>query len=153
MVNTRIIIREAKKYDAPQLLSLLEKHAEYEGHSLLSTKQATSDKLNILKNLSDTPLIIFVVAQGSEIKGYMSLIKQFSTWDMNYYLYMDCLYLLPELRGEGMGKLLMEHCKSYAYQHNLQEIQWQTPVENSKAINFYKHIGARSKAKLRFFWE
>ncbi|MDO7083578.1 GNAT family N-acetyltransferase [Pseudocolwellia sp. AS88] len=152
-MNTPIIIREAKKYDAPQLLSLFEKHAEYEGNSLLSTKQATSDKLNILKNLSDTPLIILVVVQGTEIKGYMSLLKQFSTWDMNYYLYMDCLYLLPELRGEGMGKLLMEHCKSYSHQHKLLEIQWQTPVENSKAINFYKHIGARSKAKLRFFWE
>ena len=152
-MTSTLTIREAKKHDAVQLLSLFEKHAGYEGHSLLSTKQAKSDKLNILKNLSDTPLIILVVAQGSQIRGYMSLIKQFSTWDMDYYLYMDCLYLLPELRGKGVGMLLMEHCKSYAYQHNLQEIQWQTPVENIKAINFYKYLGATPKAKLRFFWE
>jgi GNAT superfamily N-acetyltransferase len=152
-VNNTTIIREATKHDAEQLLRLFEKHAEYEGHSFLSTKQAASDKLNMLKNLSDTPLILFVVAQGSEIKGYMSLLKQFSTWDMDYYLYMDCLYLLPELRGKGVGMLLREHCKSYAYQHNLQEIQWQTPVENIKAINFYKYLGATPKAKLRFFWE
>ena len=148
-----MIIREATKYDADQLLMLFEKHAEYEGHSLLLTEGSTSDKLNILKNLSDTPLIIFVVVQGSEIKGYMSLIKQFSTWDMDYYLYIDCLYLLPELRGEGVGKLLMEHGKSYADRHNLQEIQWQTPVENTKAINFYQYLGANHKAKLRFYWK
>ncbi|WP_426358797.1 N-acetyltransferase family protein [Pseudocolwellia sp. HL-MZ19] len=152
-MNNTTIIREATKHDADQLLRLFEKHAEYEGHSLLSTEQAASDKLNMLKNLSDTPLILFVVAQGSEIKGYMSLLKQFSTWDMDYYLYMDCLYLLPELRGEGVGKLLMEYCKSYSHQHKLLEIQWQTPVENIKAINFYQNLGAQHKAKLRFFWE
>ncbi len=152
-MTSTLTIREAKKHDAVQLLSLFEKHAVYEGNAFPFTEKSMLNKLNALQDLTETPLTIFVVTQGAKVKGYMSLLKQFSTWDMDYYLYMDCLYLLPELRGEGVGMLLMEHCKMYAYQHNLQEIQWQTPVENIKAINFYKYLGATPKAKLRFFWE
>jgi len=46
----------------------------------------------------------------------------------------------------------MSFCKDYALQHKLPEIQWQTPVENTDAIQFYNHIGANPKHKLRYFW-
>lgn len=150
--SPEIKIRKAQKQDAQQLLRLFEKHALHEGVALSTSAQAMSEKLSKLQNLADTPLTIFVVTKGSEVKGYMSLLKQFSTWDMSYYLYMDCLYLLPELRGEGLGKTLMNFCKEYALQHKLQEIQWQTPIENTDAIQFYNYIGANSKHKLRYFW-
>jgi len=99
-----IKIREAIKQDAQSLLSLFEKHALHEGITLSTSAKAMSQKLSKLQNLTDTPLTIFVVTKGGEVKGYISLLKQFSTWDMSHYLYMDCLYLLPELRGEGLGK-------------------------------------------------
>ncbi|WP_175623974.1 GNAT family N-acetyltransferase [Pseudocolwellia agarivorans] len=145
--NIETVIREATKQDAEQLCSLFKQHALYEGHDLVLSDQALA-----LLHLPDCPLTIFVVEEANEIKGYMSLIKQFSTWDMNYYLYMDCLYLLPALRGKGLGKKLMLVCQQYGKKHKLAEIQWQTPIENVDAIEFYRCIGAKHKSKLRYFW-
>lgn len=150
--SSNIKIRKAIKQDAQSLLSLFEKHALHEGVTLSTSAQTMSEKLCKLQNLADTPLTIFAVIKGGEVKGYMSLLKQFSTWDMNDYLYMDCLYLLPELRGEGLGKALMNVCKDYAHEQNITQIQWQTPVENTDAIDFYNHIGANPKHKRRYFW-
>lgn len=140
-------IREAKNSDAKQLASLFHKHAVYEGNSLSTNENAIA-----LCLMEDHPAHIIVVEQHGELKGYMSVIKQFSTWDMEYYLYMDCLYLEPELRGKGLGLQLMDICKQLADQNSVKEIQWQTPVENVKAIGFYEKLGATKKAKQRFFW-
>lgn len=150
--SAEIKIREAAQQDAQQLVRLFEQHALYEGLSLNDSDEVITKKVTALENLANTPLTIFVVTKDDEVKGYMSVVKQFSTWDMNYYLYMDCLYLLPEMRGEGLGKVLMNLCKDYAHEHSLNEIQWQTPVENKNAIDFYTHIGANPKHKQRFFW-
>jgi hypothetical protein len=76
------VIREATKKDAEKLCSLFKQHALHENHDLL-----LSDQVLALSHLPDCPLTIFVVEEANKIKGYMSLIKQFSTWDMSYYLY------------------------------------------------------------------
>jgi len=140
-------IREAKNSDAKQLASLFYKHATYEGSSLSVNENTIVDRLTKYH-----PVQIIVVELNGELKGYMSVIKQFSTWDMEYYLYMDCLYLEPELRGKGLGQQLMTICKKLTHKNKVKEIQWQTPVENESAIGFYEKLGAINKPKQRFFW-
>ena len=72
---------------------------------------------------------------------------------MNNYLYIDCLYLTAEVRGKSLGKQLMNTAKSYAASLGISQLQWQTPVENTKAISFYKKLGAAHKNKQRFYLE
>ncbi|MEO1715245.1 MAG: GNAT family N-acetyltransferase, partial [Bacteroidota bacterium] len=77
----------------------------------------------------------------------------FSTWDAEYYVYLDCLYLEPQTRGQGIGTQIMEEVKAFARAEDCSVIQWQTPDFNEKAIRFYQKIGGVSKAKERFFLE
>lgn len=142
-------IRKASSSDAFQLSDMMVEHALFEKHSLIITDQ--KQKLAQLENL---PVHIFVVEQEltGTLLGYISLIKQFSTWDMAEYLYLDCLYLNESCRGQGIGKALMSFALSQAKKMNIQLMQWQTPEDNTSAINFYHTLGATSKAKLRFFW-
>ena len=77
--------------------------------------------------------------------------KQFSTWDANFYIYLDCLYLKENTRGKGLGKMIMEKIKEYGKSNNCNIIQWQTPDFNKKAITFYNKIGGKSKSKERFY--
>jgi len=154
-ILSEIIIRKAIKQDASQLLCLFEQHALFEGHSssTFSSLDASSLKvLGRLQNVDETPITLFVVVHQDHVKGYMSVVKQYSTWDMDYYLYMDCLYLSPELRGSGLGGKLMSYCKNYANEHGVKQIQWQTPLDNANAINFYQNLGAKGKPKVRFLW-
>jgi len=55
-----------------------------------------------------------VVEQESLIVGYATFMKQFSTWDTDFYIYLDCLFLKENTRGNGLGGLIMEKIKEYA---------------------------------------
>jgi len=92
-----------------------------------------------------------VVEEENSIIGYATYMKQFSTWDCDFYIYLDCLFLKANARGKGLGKLVMNELKKQAKIQNCNTIQWQTPDFNTKAIHFYQKMGAFSKTKERFF--
>ena len=79
--------------------------------------------------------------------------KQFSTWDSDFYIYMDCLFLMEESRGFGIGEKLIAKIKQEGQNIKCNHIQWQTPDFNVRAIKFYNRTGAMSKTKKRFFLE
>jgi len=94
-----------------------------------------------------------VVDIDNELVGYTTFMKQYSTWDASYYVYMDCLFLQQDFRGSGIGKLLMSEVRKYAEQNNCRQIQWQTPDINMGAIKFYKRLKSIEWIhKVRFSW-
>ena len=140
-------IRIAETKDQASILLLMTMHAHFEGHELMLSKQRHQ-----LKNLAALPVTIFVVESNNKLYGYMSVVKQFSTWDMDWYLYLDCLYLNKEARGQGIGLQLMKKLKFFAQKSGIKTIQWQTPHDNFIAIKFYQKLNAVNKEKQRFFW-
>jgi ribosomal protein S18 acetylase RimI-like enzyme len=140
-------IRVAEARDQKSILFLMKEHALFEGHELEVSIQ--HQQLNRLESL---PLTIFVVESNNTLVGYMSVIKQFSTWDMDWYLYLDCLYLNEEARGQRIGLMLMQKLKFFSQENKINTIQWQTPKDNLPAIKFYQKLGAINKEKQRFFW-
>lgn len=139
-------IRLATVNDQESLLLIMKEHATFEGYRLEISKNQQQCKLDTL------PVTIFVVHSNGKLVGYMSVIKQFSTWDMDWYLYLDCLYLNEETRGHGIGLKLMQQLKAFAKENIISTIQWQTPKDNLPAIEFYQKLGAIKKEKQRFFW-
>ena len=143
-------IRHAQKGDIEQIIELCEAHAKYE--------KATYDKRGKASLLSDylfnqnDVLDCLVVVENSEIVGYATFMKQFSTWNTGYYLYLDCLFLKASIRGKGIGEKMMTKIYEIAIQKKCSWIEWQTPDFNDGAINFYNKIGASSKSKERFYW-
>jgi len=145
-----MLIRKVEERDIDQLIELCALHAAYEKASYSS--EGKRDKL--FKHLFvDKTVECLVVENQKELVGYATFLKQFSTWGADYYLYLDCLYLVEELRGQGVGTQLMNLLKSYAEEENCFQMQWQTPAFNKSAISFYRKIGGVSKEKHRFFWE
>jgi len=87
---------------------------------------------------------------NNKLQGYCSLSREFSTWEGEDYLHMDCLFVTAEARGLKLGEALFQATKEYALEHQLSEIQWQTPEWNKGAARFYHRNGAASSTKLRF---
>ncbi|OEK08241.1 GNAT family N-acetyltransferase [Flavivirga aquatica] len=146
-----MIIRDIKEKDLEQIVQLCELHAAYE-----KAKYSPKNKFELLsQHLFNTSNNVncLVVELNQNIVGYATYIKQFSTWDASFYIYLDCLFLKEETRGKGIGVLIMQKIKDYAKSENCEIIQWQTPDFNENAISFYKKIGAQSKVKERFFWK
>jgi len=144
-------IRFAEKNDISNIVELCELHAIYEQSKFDKTNKITLLSKHLFH--SRGVLECLVVEEDKEIIGYATFMKQFSTWDASFYLYLDCLFFLDTAREKGLGTLLMQEVKSYAKKENCTHIQWQTPNFNKKAIKFYKKIGAFAKNKERFFWE
>ncbi|WP_422360964.1 GNAT family N-acetyltransferase [Reichenbachiella sp.] len=143
-------IRSANNSDIEFIIHLCAEHAAFEkvGFNQLDKKQALIDLFFI-----EEALKCLVVEQENVLVGYATFMRQISTWDAGYYIYLDCLYLKENIRGQGVGHQLMNRIKSFAREENCNTIQWQTPNFNEQAIEFYNRIGATSKTKERFFLE
>jgi GNAT superfamily N-acetyltransferase len=143
------IIRSVETTDLTKIVDLCAKHADYE--------QATYDpngKELLLKKAifaTNPTLYCAVIEVNEQIEGYFSYTFDFSTWDAQRFLYLDCLFLEPEIRGLGIGTSVFEYLKKIAKQQNCINIQWQTPIFNERAIKFYNRIGGIEKDKKRFF--
>ena len=141
------MIRPALPGDSAALVALMQDHACYEGSAWVPASQE-----ELLAAGRDLPVILRVVEHQEKVVGYMSLVQQFATWNMAWYLYLDCLYLSPACRGLGLGKALMAEAQAVARSLGLRELQWQTPEDNLSAIGFYQNLGAVAKCKQRFSW-
>jgi len=144
-------IRFVKKSDLADLVRLCELHAIFEEceYNSKNKKQKLNEHL-----FSDKPsLFCLVVEHLDNIIGYATYMKQFSTWDSDFYFYMDCLFLTEESRGFGIGEKLIDRIKQEGFKNGCTNVQWQTPDFNDRAMKFYNRIGAKSKTKERYFLE
>jgi len=142
-------IRFATAEDLTDLIKLCGLHAAFEQSSY-----DPDGKLERLREILFThqPSVFCLIAElNGKTVGYAVYMKQYSTWDANFYIYMDCLFLEEAARGMGIGEMLTDRIKSEGATLGCALIQWQTPDFNTRAIKFYKRIGAFSKSKERFF--
>lgn len=142
------IIRNAEMLDLSQLVDLCEKHALFE-----KAEYHKTDKEKKLKYLifSHKPVLYCLVVTVNEILvGYASYTFDYSTWDAQVFLYLDCLFLEHDFRNYGIGAAVFNKLKVIGQSNNCINIQWQTPVFNEGAIKFYNRIGSFPKEKLRF---
>ena len=142
-------IRFAEKSDLLDLVQLCGLHAEFE-----QCDYNSEHKMEALEHhlFSETPCAYCLIAEteGTAI-GYATYMKQFATWDADFYIYMDCLFMTEKARGLGIGEKLVNRIKEEGRKLNCSHIQWQTPDFNRRAMKFYHRIGAKSKSKERFF--
>ena len=93
-----------------------------------------------LKTLSDQVKLgqqFYVYEDNSVPKGFIGI-------ELNYLktnqLKIQKLYVLPQLQGEGIGKMLIDKAIQVAHQNGICELILNVNRFN-KAVGFYKHIG------------
>ncbi len=145
------IIRFANEEDINQLIDLCEAHAHFEQCDYDRTNKV--EKLSLDLFSSNPRLFCLVVEKDGVLIGYAAYIKQYSTWDANEYIYMDCLFMDASARGLGLGEQLVRRIQEEGKKLGCNLVQWQTPTFNVRAIKFYNRLGATSKDKERFFLE
>ena len=63
---------------------------------------------------------------------------------MEHSCYLQDLFVSPELRGGGVGRLLIEHVYEEAQAAGAARVHWLTHETNSTAMQLYDRIAARS---------
>jgi GNAT superfamily N-acetyltransferase len=140
-------IREPEIADIVKLMPLIAAHADYEKAAFDPDGKAErlATALFVSKRLHG-----LVVEQGGELIGYATYTYDYSTWDAAEFMYLDCLFLKEEARGQKIGEQIINLLKEIATRRDCINIQWQTPDFNEPAIRFYKRNLAKGLNKVRF---
>lgn len=143
-------LRPISPADLPELLSLCRDHADHEGLSFSDTGQTERWQDAFFGEKPRVFGWVVSAVSGGPLLGYMTATIDFSTWDARPFVYLDCLYLRPEARRNGLGRRMMATLNAFALARGCPEVQWQTPPTNTLGLAFYRAIQARELPKQRF---
>lgn len=95
--------------------------------------------------------VLLASRQGSAV-GYVSAVRQLHLWSGGDVLALDDLYVRPDHRDAGVGRLLMAGLAETALPDRL-VVRWGVEPENEAAQRFYRRLGARLRSKVVAMWE
>ena len=74
--------------------------------------------------------------------GFAVWFYSYSTWQAKNGLYLEDLYVSPDYRGTGAGKMLLKHLAGIAVEKGCGRFEWSVLDWNESAIRFYERMGA-----------
>ena len=142
------LIRDFQESDLDDLMVLCGKHAFYEQVDYDPAGKGVLLKAELLS--ASPSLYCWMIAVNGNIVGYTTFTFDFSTWDAQHFLYLDCIYVEENFRGYGIGAEIIRRLIDVAKKEGCVSVQWQTPVFNENAIRFYERMGGKALDKKRF---
>ena len=140
-VKQKVEIKKANESDFDSLISLINALADYE-----KLPRPNKDAQSRLKkdafgeNLKFDPWIAYV----DEIPaGYAITVFTYSSFLALPTLYIEDIFVLPEYRSQGIGKVLFMHCAKIALEKDCGRMEFQVLDWNKTAIDFYEKLGAK----------
>ncbi len=136
----RFTIRDADKKDCRLILSFIRELADYE--KLLHEVEATEETLaHSLFSAEPCAKAIIGEFEGQPV-GYALFFTNFSTFTGRPGIYLEDLYVSPNMRGKGFGKSLLAYLAKLAQDRNYTRVEWSVLDWNEPSIQFYRSIGA-----------
>jgi len=138
-----LTIRPAVEADAHLILELIHGLAEYERAP--EAVNATEDDLR-RHGFGPEPKFKCLIAEwAGKPAGFALWFYNFSTWEGRPGIYLEDLFVKPELRGKGIGKALLLRLAKIARDEGCARYEWQVLDWNTPAIEFYERLGAKVK--------
>ena len=97
-----------------------------------------------LKSLLTSPLAEVLVAEADNkviASGYARIDKSKPFLKHTTHAYLGFMYVLPEYRGQGINKQIMDALKDWAVSKNITEFRLEVYYDNISAIKAYEKIG------------
>ena len=137
MDNVRI--RVAEKNDAPIILSFIKALAAYEKMS----DQVIADE-DLLREwiFEKGKAEVIFLCEGEKEVGFALFFHNFSTFVGRAGIYLEDLFVMPEYRGRGYGKLLLKELARIAVERGCGRLEWSCLDWNKPSIDFYLSLGA-----------
>ena len=79
--------------------------------------------------------------------GFAVFYHNYSTFLGRPGIYLEDLFVKPEFRGKGIGRVLLAYIARLAMERGCQRLEWSVLNWNEPAIGFYKSLGATPKAE------
>ncbi len=144
-----LVIKHATVADVPLILQLIRELAEYERAP--NDAVATEPQLREVLFGEKPAAEVLLAFEGGEPVGFAVYFFNFSTWLGRPGLYLEDLFVRPELRGKGYGRALLVRLAQIARDRGCGRMEWAVLDWNEPAIGFYKKLGARPQDEWTVF--
>jgi len=136
----KIKIRFAEIHDTPTILHLIKELSVYEklAHTVINTEDQIKTYLFGHHKFAEVLIANF----DNHPVGFALFFHNYSTFVGKPGIYLEDLFVLPEMRGKGVGKKLFLELVRIAKDRNCGRIEWSVLNWNKPAIDFYKNMGA-----------
>jgi GNAT superfamily N-acetyltransferase len=137
-------IRHGERSDLSVIAELIRGLARYE--RLEDQVTMTEEKLERAL-FGERPYAETLIAEddGTPV-GFALFFHNFSTFLAQPGIYLEDLFVLPEHRGGGIGKELLQALARIAVERGCGRLEWAVLDWNESAIGFYERLGARPNA-------
>lgn len=139
MTKTPLTVRYAERKDVSLILKFIIELARYEKleHEVIATEDLLDKWLFEEKKAE----VIFAIVDDKEI-GFALFFHNFSTFLGRSGVYLEDLYIIPEYRGCGYGKAILQKLAQIAVQRGCGRLEWWCLDWNKSSIDFYLSLGA-----------
>ena len=86
---------------------------------------------------------MLLAEEEGRVAGFALWFFTFSTWLGKPGLYLEDLFVSPQLRGRGIGKAMMIELARIAVREGCGRFEWAVLDWNQPSIDFYRSLGAR----------
>jgi GNAT superfamily N-acetyltransferase len=134
-------IRRAEERDVRLILWFIKGLADYErlSHEVTANEEGLREHL-----FGPAPKAEVIFAEfRDEPVGFALFFHNFSTFMGKPGIYLEDLYIVPEMRGRGFGKALLVYLARLAVERGCGRLEWAVLDWNQPAIDFYDSLGAR----------
>ena len=97
--------------------------------------------------------IIFVAMESENAIGFTQLYPSFSSVSAERLWILNDLFVLPEVRGKGVGEAILNHAKQFAKATNSKGLSLET-AENNPAQKLYEKLNwQKEEGFFHYFWK
>jgi GNAT superfamily N-acetyltransferase len=138
-------LRLAEPADVPVIADLIRGLARFEK---LEHEVTLTDELLTAGLFGARPYAEAVLAEvEGHSAGFALFFHNFSTFLGRPGIYLEDLFVVPEHRGQGIGRALLAHLAHLAVERGCGRLEWAVLDWNSEAIAFYERLGAHPNSE------
>ncbi len=138
-------IRPGELADVPTIAELIRGLARYEKleHEVVMTEEKLTDSLFGDHRYAET----LIAEDEDEPVGFALFLHNYSTFLAQPGIYLEDLFVVPEHRGRGIGRALLERLAQVAVDRGCGRLEWAVLDWNRDAIGFYERLGAKPNSE------
>ncbi|OLB99556.1 MAG: GNAT family N-acetyltransferase [Chloroflexi bacterium] len=138
-------IRPGELQDVPLIAELIRGLARYEKleQEVVMTEEKLTATLFGERRYAET----LIAEEGGEPVGFALFFHNFSTFLAQPGIYLEDLFVVPEQRGRGVGRALLERLAQVAVDRGCGRLEWAVLDWNVDAIKFYERLGAKPNSE------
>jgi GNAT superfamily N-acetyltransferase len=148
MAPVEVTISKVGQLDLSELLPMLRAYCDF------YEVEPRDDRLvSLCRSLIDDPgegqQLIARDEEGKAV-GFATIYWGWQTLDAGRIGIMNDLYVVPDVRGGGVGRALIEACRGACRKKGVGRLVWETAPDNRTAQRLYDSTGAESSTWMAY---